>query len=303
MKNEDPIFINSFARGGSTILMNLLLSHPKVCSSNGEIQKVFKGTRWDSVGMKIYKKICCDLPIRLIVRQDIFSLRLLKKRKRVPLYARNYIDKILYEGRFKASLATHNLLKDEQTPYTIEELAKCRLLMKGLNGLVFNTQMFSEMYPDATFIALIRNGLALCESYIRRGQSAKQIAEMYNIVINKILENSKYIPNYHIVKFEDMINDPDGFTKKIFKFANLDSKQVKKIRQQTRKTIDENGRHVLTKGSKERQVLWYYPKELKTHMSMKVNYYQIKNLSQHDKKSFLSIAGEAMEKVGYSLEN
>lgn len=45
MLNKKPLFINAFARGGSNILMNLLMSHPGVCVSNGETHKVFKGQR------------------------------------------------------------------------------------------------------------------------------------------------------------------------------------------------------------------------------------------------------------------
>jgi hypothetical protein len=43
MLNTAPIFVNAFARGGSMILVNLLLSHPNVCCPSGETHKVFRG--------------------------------------------------------------------------------------------------------------------------------------------------------------------------------------------------------------------------------------------------------------------
>lgn len=301
MLNKEPIFIIAFARGGSTIIMNLLLSHPNVCLSNGETHKVFKGTRWDTMGMKMYKKLMCDLPIRIITRQNYFSPRLLKERKKVPQFLREYIDSILYEGRFKAPMETHNLFKDETQHYTNEELSQARLLTKALNGLVFTMETFSEMYPDATFFSLIRNGLAMSEGYIRRGINAESAAHIFKTICDKMVENSKTIPNYHIVKFEDMLSEPAQFTEKIFKLANLNGNQVPKIRQQTRKTINAEGKHILEKGSEERQVYWYLPSELKNHMSPDINKNQLKRLSQQDKNTFLSIAGETMEKVGYSV--
>ena len=65
MMNKQPLFINAFARGGSNIIMNLLLSHPNVCISSGETHKVFKGTKWDSWPRKLKKRFFFDLPIRL----------------------------------------------------------------------------------------------------------------------------------------------------------------------------------------------------------------------------------------------
>jgi len=45
MLNVKPIFIVGFQRGGTGILMNLLLSHPNVCTPRGETHQVFRGAR------------------------------------------------------------------------------------------------------------------------------------------------------------------------------------------------------------------------------------------------------------------
>ena len=44
------------------------------------------------------------------------------------------------------------------------------MLSKNGTGTVFATDLLAKMYPDATFIALIRNGLAICEGFTRRGE-------------------------------------------------------------------------------------------------------------------------------------
>ena len=43
MLNKRPIFIIGFARGGTNIILNLLRSHPDVCSPRGETDQVFRG--------------------------------------------------------------------------------------------------------------------------------------------------------------------------------------------------------------------------------------------------------------------
>ena len=42
MLNRKPIFINGFSSGGTTILTNVLASHPDVCTVS-EIHHLFKG--------------------------------------------------------------------------------------------------------------------------------------------------------------------------------------------------------------------------------------------------------------------
>ena len=53
MFNQKPIFIVAFARGGSNILLNLLRSHPEVCSPRGETHEVFRGKGDDPVAQDL----------------------------------------------------------------------------------------------------------------------------------------------------------------------------------------------------------------------------------------------------------
>ena len=97
-------------------------------------------------------------PMFFLTGQHIFSARSMNPRKPVPAYMMNYIDKILYSGRFKAAHETYNLYKTEGIEYSKEELQNCRMLTKALNGLVFTTDIFKEMYPEATFFAWLETG-------------------------------------------------------------------------------------------------------------------------------------------------
>lgn len=299
MLNRQPIFINALARGGSNILMNLLLSHPDVClSSAAEVNKVVRGTQWDP-GWRIAKKrICYDLPIRVLTGHDFFSPNTLAPRKPVPPFVRRYIDHILYHGRFAAMIETHNLHKCENLAYKREELANCRLLSKGLSGLVYTVEVFREMYPDAVFFGLIRNGLAICEGYLRRGLSAEKAARIYKTVTAKMLEYDAKMPNYHTVRYEDMVTTPLEFTHQIYERAELDIKHLQKIRLQSKPIMDSEGKHSLNKGH-DRQVFWYDLNDLKKHIRSDINENQIRQLGPDNKAKFLSIVGGIMEELGY----
>jgi hypothetical protein len=193
---------------------------------------------------------------------------------------------------------THNLYKTEDILYTREELANCRLLTKGLNGMVYTVEMFREMYPDAVFIGLVRNGLAICEGYIRRGGAAEKTAHIFKSVAEKMLQYQAQMPNYHMVRYEDMVTRPLEFIYKIYKYAGLDVKQLNKIRLQSKKVMNYFGKRNLLKGS-DREVFWYKLSDLHQHIKPDINENQIRQLSVDDKAKFLSIAGGAMEKLGY----
>lgn len=164
MLNKKPIFVVGFERGGTGILLNLLLSHPKVCKPEGETHEVFRGSRkiFPAEPLFIYlKKILKYLPILITQKSDVMSIHLWETRREFSLKTMDRIDKIFYYSKLKAIGPTQNLFKNENETYTFEELRNCRIICKNLNGLIFLSENFYEMYRDATFIAIIRNGFAL----------------------------------------------------------------------------------------------------------------------------------------------
>jgi hypothetical protein len=269
--------------------------------SSGETHKVFKpGTPFDAGYLRLKKRVCYDWPIRLMVGQDIFDPHLLEPRKHVPDHVRRMIDRIFYEGRFLNKIPGQNLYKDEGVEYTDEELAKCRLLTKSLNGLVFVVDMLSEMYPDAVFVALVRNGLAVCEGSLRRRYTAEEIGTEYQTVVQRMLRNSKTIPNYHIMRYEDMVRETVPFIHKLYGYLDLKVEDVRKFRLEARPVMTPDGKHERMKGSYDRELFWYEIQNIQQHFRSDVNENQIRKLSAGDKERFLSIAGESMEMLGYS---
>lgn len=298
MLNREPIFIHGFARGGSNIIMNLLLSNPSICLSNGETDKVFKGTKWDSTWGVAKKRLLYDSPICLLTGQNLFSQTNLQRRKHVPDYLKTYIDLILYRGRYKAMVDTHNRYISENIEYKKEELKDCRLLTKGLGGIAFTVDMFSEMYSDAIFLGLVRNGFALCEGFVRRGFDPKDVGYMYKTVASQIIKSAAERANYHLYYYEDMVENPLEFMKKIYTATRLDSDEVKKVRLQSKGIMQSDGKRVHLKG-RDREVFWHEKADLHKFIKNDVNQNQIRQLKQKDREKFLSVAGGVMEELGY----
>jgi len=299
MLNHQPIFIHAYARGGSNIIMNLLLSHPDVCLSNGETHKVFKGTKWDPTWRRLKKRIMYDYPIRLLTREDFFNPKNLNFRRPVSENVKHFVDKIFYDGRFTTMIPTHNLYKYEGVEYTKNEIANCRLLTKGLNGIVFTGDMFSRMYPDATFFGLVRNGLAVCEGHVRRGHDAEEFGIIFKTVAEQIMRYSDQMDNYTLCFYEEMTSNPLRFMKDIYLAADLNADSVNKVRLQSKGLMQASGERIHLKGS-DRQVFWHEKTELSNFVKSDINENQIRQLSRRDKNQFLSAAGAVMERLGYS---
>ena len=94
------------------------------------------------------------------------------------------------------------IFKTQDIKYTKSEIEMSRLVIKNNNGLVYCTELFFDMYPDATFIALIRNPIALYESHKRRNtppSKSPQVfalnSSIYIYDIEKLLLRTKVISN------------------------------------------------------------------------------------------------------------
>jgi|tagenome__1003787_1003787.scaffolds.fasta_scaffold20985642_4 hypothetical protein len=285
MLNRAPIFVIGFQRGGTNILMNLIASHPDVCALSRETHQVFYGRHQRAFAKWVDR--LWYAPILLAARGHVFRPGSLRERERLPRLAMRYVDWLLYGSMMAACRDTDGC--DEK-----------RLLAKNVNGLALATPLLGRMYPDATFIALVRNGLALCESYLRRGWTADAFGTTYQRVCDRILQDAETRQDYHVVRFEEMIAKPPAVIEKVYRYATLDARVVSKFRLQAKQSMDQAGRRNYTFGGQEdREIQWFSVGELSGCFRRDVDQNQIDRLTQQDRQSFLNRAGRAMARLGY----
>jgi hypothetical protein len=301
MRNRHSIFVNGFSRGGTTILTNLLASHPHVCLM-GEIHHVFKGASLTDTKWRIVNKcLWHDAPIILRQAQDFFSPRLIKSRKPLSRWAKRRIDQILYREKLHSQHPAMNRYKSAEQTYLPAELAASRMLCKCIDGMILTTDAWRDMYPDAVFFGLVRNGLAICEGHLRRGRSAAEIGWRYNLLVRKMISDAEKDPNYHLIRFEDLLQNPWQTLQAAYARAGLDASLVQQVRMQARRVMDAQGNHRLC-GKQEWELMWLKPPALDSYLQRDVDKNQIKRLSKVDQRAFLQHAAEAMEMLGYTAE-
>ena len=298
---RDPIFVNGFSRGGTTILTNILASHPAV-SYLGETHHLFKGSSLTDTALRIgFKAVCRDLPTMVAQREDFFSPRLIRPRRRLTKWTQRQISRVLCGDRKKSLHPALNQFRSQGVPYTQEEITNGQILTKNVDGMIFTTDALHQVFSNATFFGLVRHGLAVCESHLRRGRSIAESAHRYRVLTEKLIDDSERIPNCHLLRFEDILASPQSSVISITQLAGLDAKQIHLIRMQRRRVMNQEGQHKIH-GGPEWSVTWCQPSELSHFFDSNVNRNQIARLSDSQKNEFMDLTSDVMDRLGYGRD-
>lgn len=293
MLNRRPIFLNCFSRGGSNILWNIFLTHPEVCSPLKETLEIFR-ISWR-------KGTTEGLSAALRTRQIRFFDQWNLKERRIPSQsALDLIDRTLFGWKLKTLDDSEMRFKTEHEVYTEPEVRAARLVAKNNNGIALLTPVFQRMYPDATFFALIRDPLALYESHKRRGltKSPEDFARFLSAIANGMTEHSKSTPNYHLVRFEDVLADPSGSLRLLYEKAGLELSAISKVRFKAKDHLQpgggfgsrfERGRHH-----------WFAPGDVNGFISADINELQISKLDPAEASKVADLTRTWRERFGYA---
>lgn len=298
MLNKKPIIINGYSRGGTNILLNILLSHPGTASPSGELHSVFKGggIGYGKIRNK-FKQYVYDYPVRLMCG-DVFNRFSYHDRGSIPEMAMKYIDFVLWIEKQFASHESHNKWKDKNNLYTRKERRDARLVVKAHSGLIFLNHIFRKMYDDARFVAVVRNGYAVCEGLMRRGRTIEEAVELYNAVGNEIARNAVE-GDYLIVKFEDIITNYLEGIERIYQHCHLQTEECIHFRFQHKPLAAKGTKKAVLYGDYDRQLVWLARHEIKNFFKLDVNTNQIERLSSNNRIFLDNHIRETMRKLGY----
>jgi hypothetical protein len=299
MRNRRPIFLLGFARGGTNLVLNLLRSHPEVCSPRGETHEVFRGKPTEPAAVRRAKRLRA-LPIRLLERRDVFDAGDWTPRPRLRALSRRWIDRILHAEKLRAREDGQNRWKAEGVEYTAEELARARLLCKNVNGLILCSRALAGIWPDASFVALVRDGRAVCEGQVRRGLTLAEAARRYEIGCRAIARDAEALPHYHVLRYEDLVASPQETLKRLYEAVDLELDAVPKLRLETKGVIDVDGVHRIVLGAGEKRLLWYDRNDFGRHLRRDANVNQLARLSDAEKEQIAVRCAWSLAHFGYA---
>ena len=135
MKNSKIIVLNGFRHGGTTIVWNILQSHPKVCSPIHE------------TGSLLYRRVFRRAP--RLARKMLTNPLIFGSPIGYPL--RCYIDSALFSWKMKNYSDDGNRTKYDGVPYTLDELETTVLCLKSVDRDVDLTDYFASFYKQSYF--------------------------------------------------------------------------------------------------------------------------------------------------------
>lgn len=211
-------FIIGTGRCGTTMLAQMLNSHSKVCvphelqilfenSNNGpRLYEIFKDKKNESFGsedfIELIKNIC---PHKF---HEYFDYRGFFEKQRYP--ARNLKELV---NRLYAEIAeskNKNILI-EQTPWYGQRI-----------------DILNELFPDAKYIHMIRDGRDVAISFLRTPWwhgDIEQNLERWSVEIKQIISSAEKLlnPNQILqIRYEDFVENPERYLMRICAFLGVE---------------------------------------------------------------------------------
>jgi hypothetical protein len=173
------------------------------------------------------------------------------------------------------------------------------LCVKTGNRDMYLVDLLHQMYDEVYVVNVVRNGYAVCDSWVRRGNKAERNGWLYKHYVDYMFGLQERYPNVRFWKFEDVLNDPLGKAQEIYEFAQLEPTKLDKIRLKVKPVTKQDGSRATTyrgHGSK----YWFSRETISELIVPNQSDIQASLLSQIDRANFEKNALAALQKLGYN---
>lgn len=293
MKNKAPIFLNCLSRGGSNIFWNIFLSHPDACSPIRETLEIFRtdlrDPHWEGY------------VAALISGQfHFFNQWKLEKRKPISKGAQSFIDETFYRHKLKTLTDNEMKYKTRTQEYLLNEVQEARLTVKNNNGLSFLSDTFAEMYPDVVFFALMRDPVPLYESHLRRkiSRSPREFANFYNKLAARALFDQSRFAHYYIIRFEDILSDPQTMIPRLYDMAGLDKDKVQQVRFRAKPHYMKDGSYGSSQAAFSHH--WFDLDKVYEILEPEINRLQAERINSAEQEEVAELTKEYRDAFGYA---
>jgi hypothetical protein len=214
-----PIFIVGAPRSGTTLLQRMIRSHPNICSPTGESHFI----------IPLYKKR--NQYTNLHTPQGIKNI--LEEMRRI---SREFVEEDLHGLTFDTDILSHEFYQAGITE--IKDIITA-LFEKNMRGegksrwaektpyYILHMKTILEIYPDAQFIHIIRDGRDVFLSMMERKHDLKiynihQAAYLWKKYVDTGQETGKNLPKdtYFELRYEDLIENPHDKLEELCNFLN-----------------------------------------------------------------------------------
>ena len=189
-QNKKWVFIISCTNSGSTVLHELLAAHPDIASMR------FEGQHYQD-----------QLP--LPTEDDAQRLWALTPKYRLDENSKANIDvnRIKRQWSHFMNYPTRGFYLEKSPPNAVR------------------TRWLQKHFPQAYFIALVRNGYAVAEGIARRtGVGLEAAARQWNTCLDVMLDDFTHLERKILIRYEDLIESPDAVIARVLTFLGTGDK-------------------------------------------------------------------------------
>jgi hypothetical protein len=226
----------------------------------------------------------------------------LESRSPISASVARFIDATLFDWKMKTLQDTEMRFKSEHETYTPDEVSAARLALKNNNCLIFLAENFRAIYPEARFLALVRDPQSLYESHKRHktpvGASPEVFARYYALMVGRMQADAARWPDkYHLLRFEDILANPLGAARQVYAWCGLETDKVTKLRFKAKPHMQADGSH--RTDYQEGRHYWFAFDELDNMLDPEVNRHQVSRLTSTETERLLILTRETSLSLGY----
>lgn len=274
--NKKAIIINGFAHGGTNILWNIMQSHVNICSPIYETNQILENST------------ILNPRIRYLIKHPGLSFAFDLNR---------YIDNLFNRYKLENILHADNKYKTEDGLYTFDEINNSTICIKGVFSPSFQdinySGLFDKVVPETYHVSIMRNGLALCEGWKRRGISPEITGSLYTNFMKKIVSDKEKFKNYAIIDFDKLIELPFEYAEKLFRFCHEEPFPISSLRLKIKKTLNSDGKHEVGYGI-ENKKYWFDRTNIREILVTEISSLQTSLLTNEDRRKFYRFAEEGI---------
>ena len=217
----------------------------------------------------------------------------------------SFVDNLFNKYKLENIHHPDNKFKTEGGLYTIDEINKSTICVKGVFSPSFQdinySGLFDKVFPETFHISIIRNGLALCEGWKRRGISPEITGRLYTSFMKKIVADKGKFRNYFIIDFDKLIASPFEHAEKLFAFCHEEPYHINSLRLKIKKTLISNGEHEVGYGI-ENKKYWFDRTNIGEILFPDISNLQASFLTDEDRQKFYCFAEEGVNTYNNILD-
>jgi hypothetical protein len=213
IEQDKPIFIGGLQRSGTSLMRAILGSHPTLAIYKSDLPL------WTKFYKQYKDSNLNDLDFRVRLLDEIVSDRKSLKIIGLTFNSQEILDSLQNESHVTFGILFQHLLRQYA-----KLIGRPRWGLKTPHNEFWTDEIFAA-YPDAKMIHIIRDPRDVAVSVDSRGwdkplektcRKWQQSAQLGKI------NSEKYADSYMVVRYEDLVRNPESTTQKVCDFVKLD---------------------------------------------------------------------------------